>query len=222
MCVLPELGLFCELERWLLNILKPFCNTAGRKLGFVFAQETTVSLHFWQFWWWNLLAGKCEDLSSLCSLCRQVWPGAGVSIEPRSLCSGRKSVHCSEQFEDVLWASDILLFLQWFLILTLTGPEVTRVLGEAEIIVCVMGWGGCQDKCLNRHFEINFGASWRSGPALKSPVWLLNHNASNQRKYGQRSRISDVGQLPMKILTPFCNSWTILSPQMLRPTVQWE
>lgn len=109
--------------------------------------------------------------------------GAGVSIEPRSLCSG--SVHCSEQFQDVLWASDILLFLEWFLILTLTGPEVTRVLGEAEIIVWVMGWGGCQDKCLNRHFEINFGAGWRSGlngPALKSPVWLLNHKASNQRK----------------------------------------
>lgn len=73
------------------------------------------------------------------------------------------SVHCSEQVQDVLWASDILLLLQCFLILTLTGPEVTLVLGEAEIIVWVKGWGGCRDKCLNRHFEINLGAGWRSG-----------------------------------------------------------
>lgn len=146
-----------------------------------------------------------------------------------SLCSGRKSsvFHCSEQFLDVHWASDILLLLQCFLIITLTGPEVTLVLGEAEIIVWVTGWGGCRDKCLNRHFEINLGAGGRSGlngPAPKSPQWLLTHKASNQRKWkcGQRSRILDVGQLPMKILTPFCNSWTILSPQMLRLTVQWE
>lgn len=155
MCVLPDLGLFWELERWLLNILKPFCNTAGWKLGFVFVQETTVSLHFWQFWWWNLAAGKCEDLSSLCRLCRQVWPGAGVSGEPRSLCSGRKSsvFHCSEQFQDVLWASEILLLLQTF-------PDFNpyRTRGYT-------GAGRSRDNCLGH------GLRWVSGQMSQQTFW---------------------------------------------------